>query len=97
MGIALIELTDAWSVRERYILVRDQAALASYAQSLIDTLCGHYQEPLAYCPVSTHAVSVTQFLFASDHAKLDILAAMVLVRSVGHGKSACVVGAQRCE
>ena len=45
MGIALIELTDAWSVRERYILVRDQAALASYAQALIDTLCGHYQKP----------------------------------------------------
>lgn len=43
MGIALIELTDAWSVRERYILVRDRAALPSYAQSLIDTLCGHYR------------------------------------------------------
>jgi DNA-binding transcriptional LysR family regulator len=43
MGIALIELTDAWSVRERYILVRDRAALPGYAQALIDTLCGHYQ------------------------------------------------------
>ena len=43
MGIALIELLDAWSVRERYILVRDQAALPSYAQALIETLCGHYR------------------------------------------------------
>jgi len=43
MGIALIELVDAWSVRERYILVRDQTALPSYAQALIDTLCGHYR------------------------------------------------------
>jgi DNA-binding transcriptional LysR family regulator len=43
MGIALVELTDAWSVRERYILVRDRAALPSYAQALIETLCGHYR------------------------------------------------------
>jgi DNA-binding transcriptional LysR family regulator len=43
MGIALIELLDAWSVRERFILVRDRAALPGYAQALIDTLCGHYQ------------------------------------------------------
>lgn len=43
MGIALVELLDAWSVRERYILVRDQTALPSYAQALIETLCGHYR------------------------------------------------------
>ena len=43
MNLALIELTDAWSVRERYILVRDQKALPGYAQSLIDTLLAHYQ------------------------------------------------------
>ena len=43
MNLALIELTDEWSVRERYILVRDQAALPAYAQALIDTLCAHYQ------------------------------------------------------
>lgn len=42
MGLALIELTDAWCVRERYILVRDQNKLPPYAQSLIDTLCAHY-------------------------------------------------------
>jgi len=43
MNLALIELTDEWSVRERYILVRDQAALPAYALALIDTLCAHYR------------------------------------------------------
>ena len=43
MNLALIELTDSWSVRERYILVRDQAKLQPYAQALIDTLVAHYQ------------------------------------------------------
>ena len=42
MGLALIELTDEWCVRERYILVRNQEKLPPYAQSLIDTLCAHY-------------------------------------------------------
>ena len=42
MNLAFIELTEPWSVRERYILIRDQAALPSYAQSLIDHLCQHY-------------------------------------------------------
>ncbi len=44
MGIALIELTDTWSVRERYILVRKRDALPRYAESLIETLCAHYRE-----------------------------------------------------
>jgi DNA-binding transcriptional LysR family regulator len=47
MGIALIELTDAWSVRERYILVRDRDSLPRYAESLIKTLCEHYPKPPA--------------------------------------------------
>ena len=47
MNLALIELTDDWSVRERYILVRDQSALPAYAQALIETLCAHYREPVA--------------------------------------------------
>ncbi len=42
MNLALIELTEPWSVRERYILTRDQAALPSYAHSLIDHLRQHY-------------------------------------------------------
>ena len=45
MGIALIELTDAWSVRERFILVRNRDALARYAESLIETLIVHYRKP----------------------------------------------------
>ncbi|OZA93277.1 MAG: LysR family transcriptional regulator, partial [Polaromonas sp. 39-63-203] len=44
MGIALVELTDAWSVRERYILVRSRDALPRYAESLIQTLLEHYQK-----------------------------------------------------
>jgi DNA-binding transcriptional LysR family regulator len=42
MNLALVELSDAWSVRERYILTRDQAALPSYAQALIGQLRTHY-------------------------------------------------------
>jgi len=42
MGLALIELSDAWRVRERYLLVRDRAALPNYAQALVDTLSAHY-------------------------------------------------------
>lgn len=44
MGIALVELTDAWSIRERYILVRSRDALPRYAESLIQTLLEHYQK-----------------------------------------------------
>lgn len=40
--LALIELTDAWSVRERHILIRDQHQLPRYAQALIDRLRAHY-------------------------------------------------------
>lgn len=42
MHLALIGLTDPWSVRERYILVRDKDKLPSYAQALIDSLLAHY-------------------------------------------------------
>jgi hypothetical protein len=31
-------------VRERYLLVRDRAALPTYARALVDTLCAHYAE-----------------------------------------------------
>jgi DNA-binding transcriptional LysR family regulator len=41
--IALIELVDLWSVRERYILVRTREALPRYADALIQTLCSHYR------------------------------------------------------
>ena len=42
MQLALIELSDSWCVRERYLLVRDRAALPTYAQALVETLCDHY-------------------------------------------------------
>ncbi|MBT2322380.1 LysR family transcriptional regulator [Variovorax paradoxus] len=42
MRLALIELSDPWCVRERYLLVRDRATLPTYAQALVDTLCAHY-------------------------------------------------------
>lgn len=42
MQLALIELTDAWCVRERYLLVRDRLALPTYAQALVETLCAHF-------------------------------------------------------
>jgi DNA-binding transcriptional LysR family regulator len=44
MGLALIELTDVWSVRERHILLRDREKLPPYALSLIETLCAHYRD-----------------------------------------------------
>jgi len=43
MNLALVELTDAWSVRERYILVRDNESLPAYAQALVDAIRSHYQ------------------------------------------------------
>ncbi|HEY8876154.1 MAG TPA: LysR family transcriptional regulator, partial [Roseateles sp.] len=44
------DLDDAWCVRERYLLVRDRAALPIYAQALVDTLCRHYAEQQASSP-----------------------------------------------
>lgn len=41
-GLALIELSDAWSIRERYILVREEESMPAHAQSLIDALCAHF-------------------------------------------------------
>lgn len=47
MQLALIDLLEPWSVRERYILVREHEALPAYAQSLIDAICAHYKNPQA--------------------------------------------------
>jgi DNA-binding transcriptional LysR family regulator len=44
MKLALIELLDNWSVRERYVLVRERETLPAYAQSLVDAICAHYGE-----------------------------------------------------
>lgn len=45
MNLALIELLEPWSVRERYILVREHEALPAYASALIEAICAHYREP----------------------------------------------------
>jgi DNA-binding transcriptional LysR family regulator len=42
MGLALVELSDSWCVRERYILTRDRTALPGYAQALMDRLCAYF-------------------------------------------------------
>jgi DNA-binding transcriptional LysR family regulator len=48
MGLALIELSDAWSVRERHILLRDREKLPPFALSLIETLCAHYRNQTSH-------------------------------------------------
>lgn len=44
MNLALIELLEPWSVRERHILVRERETLPTYAKSLMDAICAHYQK-----------------------------------------------------
>lgn len=44
MKLALVDLLDDWSVRERYVLVRDRESLPALARSLVDAICAHYQE-----------------------------------------------------
>jgi DNA-binding transcriptional LysR family regulator len=43
MKLAVVRLADAWSVRERYVLARDQERLPPYARELIAALVRHYQ------------------------------------------------------
>lgn len=42
MKLAQVELTDAWRVRERYVLVREGETLPAYAQALIEALRAHF-------------------------------------------------------
>jgi DNA-binding transcriptional LysR family regulator len=42
LPIALVELTETWSVRKRHILFRDAAKLSSYAQTLVAAIVIHY-------------------------------------------------------
>ena len=44
MGLALIELTEPWAVRERHILVRDREKLPPFARALIEALRAHYRD-----------------------------------------------------
>ena len=43
LEIAIVPLTDPWRIRKRYILVRDEAKLPSYAKQLMDTLIRRYE------------------------------------------------------
>jgi DNA-binding transcriptional LysR family regulator len=43
-GIALVELKEPWSIRERFILVRNRKTLPAYAESLISALCTYYRD-----------------------------------------------------
>ncbi|MCA0239519.1 MAG: LysR family transcriptional regulator [Proteobacteria bacterium] len=40
LPIVQVELSDAWRVRERCVLIRDDEALPGYARSLVDSLLG---------------------------------------------------------
>lgn len=46
MGLALVELSDAWRIRERHLLMRDRTRLPVYAEALVQTLCRHFGTPL---------------------------------------------------
>ncbi len=43
MHLAQVPLTDDWSLRERYVLVRQLDQLAPYGRAMIETLVNHYQ------------------------------------------------------
>jgi DNA-binding transcriptional LysR family regulator len=43
MPLVQVELKDAWRIRERYILVREQETVPAYAQALIDLLVETYR------------------------------------------------------
>ena len=43
LKLAQIELTDAWRVRERHIVVRELGALPAYARALVDLLLSHFK------------------------------------------------------
>lgn len=42
LGLVQVELSDAWRVRERYVLVREGEALPAHAQALVEALLAHY-------------------------------------------------------
>ena len=44
MRLALIDLTDEWRVRERYLLIREGERLPPHAQDLVTMLCEHYRD-----------------------------------------------------
>lgn len=47
LKLSLIELSDAWSLRERYVLARDFDILPAYVKQLVDDLCSFHGIPSA--------------------------------------------------
>ncbi|WPB58816.1 LysR family transcriptional regulator [Xylophilus sp. GOD-11R] len=47
LGLALVPLSDAWCVRERYLLARDRGRLPVYSQALITAICAHFGTAVA--------------------------------------------------
>lgn len=56
MQIALIELSDPWSVRERHLLMRERDKLPVYASAFVETLCRHHAPVAAPGPDASRAV-----------------------------------------
>jgi DNA-binding transcriptional LysR family regulator len=54
--VALVQLTDPWNVRERYILMRDHAKLPHYAQALVKALLAHYRSEASRPPGASRNV-----------------------------------------
>lgn len=50
LQMAQVELTDAWRVRERYVLMREDDVLPAYAQALVDALLTFGARPLSPPP-----------------------------------------------
>jgi DNA-binding transcriptional LysR family regulator len=56
MCLALIELTDSWSIRERHVLMRNRVELPMYAQALVQALIDfHRRESIDVTPTTTPA------------------------------------------
>lgn len=45
MDLVQVQLTDAWRIRKRYILIRESEVLPTYARSLVEAICAHYGSP----------------------------------------------------
>lgn len=45
MNLALVELTDSWSLRERHVLMRNRQDLPPYAAALVQALVNFHQAP----------------------------------------------------
>lgn len=52
MKLAMVHLSDSWSVRERYLIVRKLPDLPAYARALVDHIChqGHLIDDEISCP-----------------------------------------------